>query len=114
MLHNNEYHAMCDLSRKVREMVNSFLAKDETFARIQGYIKLANDNIERIEKQVKNNNSFYEHCNLKEFYFNKSSLLTSSYEIELYYKDTNNNGKFSHFGVDTLIMLLAECELIKD
>lgn len=114
MLHNIEYHAMCDLTNEVKEIVKNYLANNETFARVQGYIKLANDNLYQVEKQIKQNNLFYEDCTLKNFSFDKSSLLTSSYEIELYFKDKNNNGKFAHFGVDTLIMLLAECELIED
>lgn len=105
---------MCNLTHEVKEMVNAYLSNNETFARVQGYIKLANDNIRQVEKQIKQNNLFYENCTLKGFSFDKSSLLTSSYEIELYFKDRNDNGKFAHFGVDTLIMLLAECGLIED
>lgn len=105
---------MCNLTREVKKIVDTYLSNDETFARMQGYIKLANDNIRQVEKQIKQNNLFYENCTLKGFSFDKSSLLTSSYEIELYFKDRNDNGKFAHFGVDTLIMLLAECGLIKD
>lgn len=113
-LHNTEYHAMCDLTREVREMVKNHLANNETFARVQGYIKLANDNLREVEEQIKRNNLFYEHCTLKGFSFDMSSLLTSSYEIELYFKNQRDEGKFAHFGVDTLIMLLAECGLIED
>jgi len=113
-LHNTEYHAMSNLTRDVKEMVKNYLANNETFARVQGYIKLANDNLARVEQQVKKNNLFYEHCTFKGFSFDMSSLLTSSYEIELYFKNKHNDGKFAHFGVDSLIMLLAECELLED
>lgn len=114
MLHNTEYHAMCDLTREVKEIVKTYLSNNETFARVQGYIKLANDNLCKVEEQIKRNNLFYEHCTLKGFSFDKSSLLTSSYEIELYFKNQHDEGKFAHFGIDTLIMLLAECGLIED
>lgn len=113
-LHNTESYAMSDLMREVKEIVNTYLSNNETFARVQGYIKVANDNLAQVEKQIKRNNLFYEHCSLKSFSFDKSSLLTSSYEIELYFKNQHNEGKFAHFGVDTLIILLAECGLIKD
>jgi hypothetical protein len=113
-LHNTEYHAMCDLTREIKEMVKNYLANNEIFARVQGYIKLANDNLVKVEKQIKQNNSFYEGCTIESFSFNMSSFLTSSYEINLYFKNKNNEGKFAHFGVDTLIMLLAECGLIED
>lgn len=114
MLHNTEYHAMGNLTREVKEMVKNYLANNETFARVQGYIKLANDNLERVEQQVKKNNLFYEHCTFKDFSFDMGSLLTSSYEIELYFKNQHGEGKFSHFGVDTLIILLDECGLLED
>lgn len=113
-LHNTEYHAMCDLAREVRAMVKNHLANNETFARVQSYIKLANTNLAIVEKQVKKNNLFYANCTFKGFSFDMSSLLTSSYEIELYFKNQYDEGKFSHFGVDVLIMLLAECGLLED
>jgi hypothetical protein len=105
---------MCNLTREVKKIVDNYLSNDETFARVQGYIKLANDNLPQVENQIKRNNAYYKDYTLKGFSFDKSSLLTSSYEIELYFEDVNNNGKFAHFGVDTLIMLLAECSLIED
>lgn len=114
MLHNREYHALCDLNREIQEIVKNYLSNNETFARVQSYIKLANDNLSQLEKQIKQNNLFYEGCTIKSFSFNMSSFLTSSYEINLYFKNKNNEGKFAHFGVDTLIMLLAECGLIED
>lgn len=113
-LHNTEAYALSDLRREVQEIVKNHLANNETFARIQGYIQLANDNLDKVEKQVKMNNQFYEHCSLKRFSFNMSSFLTSSYEIELYFKNPHDVGKFTSFGVDTLIILLSECGLIKD
>ena len=113
-LHNTEYHAICDLTRDIKKMVKNYLTNNEIFVRVQGYIKLANDNLPRVEQQVKKNNLFYKHCTFKNFSFNMGSLLTSAYEIELYFKNQHDEGKFTQFGVDTFIILLAECGLIED
>lgn len=113
-LHNTEYHSISKLKHEVQEIVNNYLSNNETFARVQQYIKLANDNLAKMEKQIKRNNHFYNGCSLKEFSFDKSSLLTFSYEIKLYYKNQFDEGKSVRFGVDTLIMALAECNLIED
>jgi hypothetical protein len=78
-LYNNEYNAMYEFKRAVRKMVNDYLAQDETFARLQNYIELANTNIEKVGEQIKANNLYYEDCTFVKFSFDKSSLLTPSY-----------------------------------
>lgn len=105
---------MCDLFRQCKAAVEQVLQNSEIYQRTQGYLKLANDNIEIVEKQVKKNNLFYEGTHSFKFYFNKGSLITSSYEIELSYKDESDNYKFTSIGIDSFIILLDECGLLKD
>lgn len=112
-LYNTEYNAIYDFKRAVRKMVNDYLAQDETFARLQNYIELANTNIEKVGEQIKSNNLYYEDCTFVNFAFDKSSLLTPSYEMTLRYKQGNED-KFAHFGVDSFLLTLIECGLLSD
>lgn len=114
MLHNKEYHAMCDLFRQCKTAVEQVLQNSEIYQRTQGYLKLANDNIEAVAKQIKRNNLFYEGAHSFEFYFNKGSLITSSYEITLSFRDKHNNYQSTSIGIDSFIILLDECGLLKD
>jgi hypothetical protein len=112
-LYNTEYNAIYDFKRAVRKMVNDYLAQDETFARLQNYIELANTNIEKVGEQIKANNLYYEDCTFVSFSFDKSSLLTPSYEMTLHYKQGHED-KFAHFGVDSFLLILIECGLLSD
>lgn len=112
-LYNTEYNAIYDFKRAVRKLVNDYLAQDETFARLQNYIELANTNIEKVGEQIKANNLYYEDCTFVKFSFDKSSLLTSGYEMTLHYKQYNED-KFAHFGVDSFLLTLIECGLLND
>lgn len=112
-LYNTEYNAIYDFKRAVRKMVNDYLAQDETFARLQNYIELANTNIEKVGEQIKANNLYYEDCTFVSFSFDKSSLLTPSYEMTLHYKQGRED-KYSHFGVDSFLLILIECGLLAD
>lgn len=112
-LYNTEYNAIYDFKRAVRKMVNDYLAQDETFARLQNYIELANTNIEKVGEQIKANNLYYEDCTFVNFAFDKSSLLTPSYEMTLRYKQGHED-KFAHFGVDSFLLILIECGLLDD
>ena len=112
-LYKTEYSAIYDLKRAVRKMVNDYLAQDETFARLQNYIELANTNIEKVGEQIKANNLYYEDCTFVGFSFNKASLLTSGYEMTLHHK-IGNEDKFAHFGVDSFLLVLIECGLLSD
>lgn len=112
-LYNDEYNAIYNFKRAVRKLVNDYLLQDETFARLQGYIQLANDNIEKVGEQIKANNLYYEDCTFVGFSFDKASLLTPSYEMTLHYKQGRED-KFSHFGVDSFLLLLIECGLLND
>lgn len=114
MLHNREYHAMCNLFRQCKAAVEQVLQNSEIYQRTQSYLKLANDNIEIVEKQIKRNNLFYEGTHSFNFYFNKGSLITSSYEIILSFRDEHNNYQSTSIGIDSFIILLDECGLIKD
>lgn len=114
MLHNEEYHAMCALIRQCRKAVDEVLSKSDVYQRTQGYIKLANDNIGVVEKQIKRNNHFYEGAHSFKFYFSKSALISGFYEIELSYRDKHNNYKSTSLGIDSFIILLDECGLLKD
>lgn len=112
-LYNDEYNAIYDFKRAVRALVNDYLAQNETFARLQGYIQLANDNIEKVGKQIQQNNLYYEDCTFVKFSFNKASFVAPVYEITLHYKQGKED-RFSHFGADSFILLLIECGLLSD
>lgn len=113
-LYNNEYQAIYELKREVRELVKSYLTHNETFARLQNYIELANTNIEKVGEQIKANNLYYEDCTFVSFSFDKASLITpASYEMTLHYKQGNED-KFAHFGVDSFLLTLIECGLLED
>jgi hypothetical protein len=114
MLHNKEYHAICELFRQCRKAVDEVLAKSDIYQRTQSYLKLANDNIETVAKQIKRNNHFYEGTHSFKFYFNKGSLITSSYEITLSYRDNRDDYHSTSIGIDSFIILLDECGLLKD
>jgi len=114
MLHNKEYHAMCDLFKQCREAIKPVLQNSKIYQRTQGYLRLANNNIEVVEKQIKRNNHFYEGTHSFKFYFNEGSLITSSYEITLSYKDNRNDHHSTSIGIDSFIILLDECGLLKD
>lgn len=114
MLHNREYHAMCDLFRQCKAAVEQVLQDSEIYQRTQDYLKLANDNIGIVEKQIKRNNQFYEGAHSFKFYFNKGSLITSSYEITLSFRDEHNDYHSTSIGIDSFIILLDECGLLKD
>ena len=112
-LYNDEYNAIYNFKRAVSKLVNDYLLQDETFARLQGYIQLANDNIEKVGEQIKANNLYYEDCTFVGFSFDKTSLLAPSYEMTLHYKQGRED-KFSHFGADSFLLLLIECGLLND
>lgn len=114
MLHNREYHAMCDLFKQCREAIKPVLQNSKIYQRTQGYLRLANNNAEVVEKQIKRNNHFYEGTHSFKFYFNESSLITSSYEITLSYKDNRDDYHSTSIGIDSFIILLDECGLLKD
>jgi hypothetical protein len=105
---------MCDLFRWCKAAVDQVLQNSEIYQRTQGYLKLANDNIEIVAKQIKRNNHFYEGTHSFKFYFNKGSLITSSYEITLSYKDNRNDYHSTSIGIDSFIILLDECKLLED
>lgn len=114
MLHNREYHEMCNLFHQCKAAVDQVLQNSDIYQRTQNYLKLANDNIETVAKQIKRNNHFYEGTHSFKFYFNKGSLITSSYEITLSYKDNRDDHHSTSIGIDSFIILLDECKLLKD
>ena len=114
MLHNREYHEMCNLFHQCKTAVDQVLQNSDIYQRTQNYLKLANDNIETVAKQIKRNNHFYEGTHSFKFYFNKGSLITSSYEITLSYKDNRDDYHSTSIGIDSFIILLDECGILKD
>lgn len=113
-LYNTEYNAIYDFKRAVRKMVNDYLAQNETFARLQNYIELANTNIEKVGEQIKANNLYYEECTLVRFSFNKECLIArGNYELTLYYKQRGED-KFVGVGIDSFLLTLIECGLLED
>lgn len=114
MLHNREYHAMCNLFQQCGAAIEQVLLKSDIYHRTQDYLKLANDNIGIVEKQIKRNNHFYEGTHSFKFYFNRGSLITSSYEIALSFRDNHNDYHSTSIGIDSFIILLDECGLLKD
>lgn len=114
MLHNTEYYEMCNLFRECKSAVDEILRNSAIYQRTKGYINLANNNIDIVEKQVKHNNHFYEGAHSFKFYFNKGALITSSYEIQLSFRDSYNNYNSTSLGIDSFIILLDECGLLED
>ena len=111
---NTEYAAMHKLKRVVQVMINDYLANDKFFARLRGYLQLANDNIARIEEIVKANNSYYEGCTFTRFAFDKECLIVKEkYELTLYYKQ-HGEDKFAPVGISGFLWLLIECGLLSD
>lgn len=104
---------MYEFKCAVRELINNYLEQNETFARLQGYIQLANDNIDIVGKQIQQNNLLYEDCTFVKFSFNKTSFVAHVYEMTLHYKQGRED-RYSHFGVDSFLLLLIECGLLVD
>lgn len=95
-------------------MINDCLANDKFFARLRGYLQLANDNIGRIEEIVKANNSYYEGCTFMRFSFDKECLIVKEkYELTLYYKQ-HGEDKFAPVGISGFLCLLIECGLLSE
>lgn len=110
-----EFDEVCDLAREVEEIVDNYLANNEIFARIQGYIKLANDNLIKMEKLIKRHNPSYKKCTFEKIYFNKTALLESyHYKIELLYVDEYHFVESTSIDVGFLIRLLAQLGLIEE
>lgn len=115
MLHNSEYHALHQMCREFKEAMNTFLENNETYQRVQGYIKLANDNLDVFYKAICERNLNYLRYKLRRIEFNKESLINRNlYEIKLSFINDRGNYDSVCFGVDTLIIFLADAGLIKD
>lgn len=113
-LYNDEYTAMCALKLAVRNMVDDYITQDKFFARLQSYIQLANNNIDKVESQIKANNLYYEDCTLVKFSFNKTCLIVrGNYELTLHYKQWGED-KFVSVGIDSFLLILIECGLLSD
>lgn len=114
-LHNNEYYAMVELRRQVKQYVDNIINNSETYKRIQGYIKLANDNSTLIANKIKENNSLcYEGITRVSVSFNMESLLTSAYEVYIGTYKGKDFHRSVNVGVDSFIILLSECGLVDD
>ena len=110
----DECTALYNLKREVRKMVEDYLIQDKFFARLQSYIQLANDNINKVESQIKANNLYYEDCTIIKFSFNKECLIIQGkYELTLHYNQWGEN-KFVGVGIDSFILTLIECGLLSD
>lgn len=113
-LYNDEYTAICALKLAVRNMVNDYLTRDKSFVRLQSYIQLANNNIDKVESQIKANNLYYEDCTFVKFSFNKACLIVQGkYELTLHYKQWGED-KFVGVGIDSFLLTLIECGLLSD
>ena len=112
-LHNYEYHRFNDMSREVKKLIKEYLLTNEFYQRLTNYIKLANDNLDKFHKTICNRNSYYCNCELKEVSFNKESLLTSGYEICIWYKN-KDGGHTQLIDISSFIIFLAESNLIED
>lgn len=112
-LHNNEYHAMCELRRQIKQVVENIIQTSETYKRIIGYIKLANNNSEIVAKKIERNNSLcYDGITKVSISFNEDSLLTSAYEVHIMTYKGRNYYRGVDIGIDSFIILLSECGLI--
>lgn len=115
MLHNSEYHALSQMCKEFKEAMNAFLNNNETYNRVQNYIKLANDNLDVFYKAVCEQNNYYLRYKLRSVEFNKESLINRNlYEIRLCFINDKGNYDSTCFGVDTLIIFLADAGLVKD
>lgn len=113
-LHNTEYHNFCEEKRNFTKVVDEFLKSSETFQRIFGYIELCNKNLDVLQKSIASTNSYYNNCTFNKVCFNKSSLLNSNYECELKFTTPQGKVDWTSFGIDTLIIILADAGLIED
>lgn len=114
-LHNDEYYAMINLRKTVKESVQEILKSSEIYKRIQSYVKLANNNSSLIAEKIKENNSLcYEGITRVSISFNMESLLTSAYEIHICTYKGQDYHRSVDIGIDSFIILLSECKLIDD
>lgn len=114
-LHNDEYYAMVNLRKTIKESVEETLKSSEVYQRIQGYIKLANSNSNLIAEKIKENNSLcYEGITRVSVSFNMESLLTSAYEVYIGTYKGKDYHRSVNIGIDSFIILLSECHLLKD
>ena len=110
LLHNLEYHAMCDLRKTIRNAVEEILMSSEVYQRVKDYIEIARDNSELLAKHIRENNSLcYDGITQVHVGFDTESLniYILTYRGKSFHKRVN-------IDVDTLIILLAECGLIED
>lgn len=115
MLHNSESHAFSQMCREFKEAMQAFLENNETYQRVQGYIKLANDNLDTFYQAICKQNNYYLKYKLRNVELHKESLINRNlYEIRLCF--INDKGQYDSvcFGVDILIIYLSKAELIKD
>jgi hypothetical protein len=114
-LSNNEYHAFSQMCREFKEAMDSFLATNEVYLRVQNYIKLANDNLDKFYEAICDRNCNYLHYKLRSVELHKESLINRNlYEIKLYFINDRGNYDSTCFGVDTLIIFLSDAGLVKD
>lgn len=114
-LSNKEYHAFSQMCREFKEAMDSFLNSNEVYLRVQNYIKLANDNLDKFYEAICEQNSNYIDYKLRSVELHKESLINRNlYEIKLYFINDRGNYDSTCFGVDTLIIFLADAGLVKD
>lgn len=114
-LPNHEYHAFSQMCREFKEAMDSFLANNAVYIRVQKYIKLANDNLDAFYNAICEQNSNYTDYKLRRVELKKESLINRVLcEIQLYF--INDRGEYDStcFGVDTLVFFLVKANLIKD
>jgi len=115
MLHNNEYHAFNKMCNELSKIIKDFLANNETHQRIQGYIKLANDNLDAFHKGICQFNSNYENYKLLDVSLNRETLINRCvYEIRLSFRNDRGDSDSTCFGVDSFIIFLDRAGLVKD
>ena len=114
-LHNNESHAFSQMCGELSKIIKDFLDNNETYKRIQEYIKLANDNLDAFHKGICQFNSNYEHYKLLDVSLNRETLINRCvYEIRLYFRNDRGDRDSTCFGVDSFIIFLDRAGLVKD
>ena len=115
MLHNKEYHALSQMHKEFKALVNQFLENNATYQRVQGYIQLANDNLNKLYTVICESNSNYKNYELIKVSFRKEYLINNcQYEILLSFTNDGGERDSTAFGVDTLIIFLSRAGLVND
>lgn len=114
-LHNQEDHALSQMQREFKALVKQFLETNATHQRVQNYLDLANNNLDKLHTAICSANSNYKNYKLIKVSFRKEYLINNcQYEIELFFTNDRGERDSTSFGIDTFIIFLSRAGLVKD